>query len=273
MMDSIISYFETIPSLHRTLILMGGLMFFWSLESIVPIITFKYKKWRHALPNLFFTATTAIVNLAFAFLIIRASDAASSAGWGVLTFLQSGTVLSLIVGLLLLDLIGAYLAHWVEHKVHWMWKFHIIHHSDTQVDASTALRHHPGESVIRAVFTLLAVVITGAPMWMVMLYQSSSALLSQFNHANLSIPAWLDRPMGLLIVTPRMHRVHHHETLPYTDANYGNLFSLWDRLFGTYMTLDSSEIVYGLDVFDKREENLSDLLGLPFDGRRYKNED
>jgi sterol desaturase/sphingolipid hydroxylase (fatty acid hydroxylase superfamily) len=91
----------------------------------------------------------------------------------------------MIAGMLLLDLIGAYFIHWIQHKIKWMWKFHMVHHADTYVDTTTANRHHPGESVFRAVFTLLAVVVTGAPMWLVMLYQSLSALLSQFNHANI----------------------------------------------------------------------------------------
>ncbi len=269
-MDELIAYFDSIPSSHRTLILMSGLVFFWSIEGLAPLVSFKYNKWRHALPNLFFTLTTAIVNFAFAYLIVKASDAAVNGDWGVVQWLGDSIWLRLLVGILILDLVGAYLVHWVEHQVPWMWRFHIIHHSDTKVDATTALRHHPGESVFRALFTLLAVIITGAPIWMVMLYQTGSAMLSQFNHSNMNLPKWVDRTIGYLIVTPRMHRVHHHEEVPYTDANYGNIFSFWDRIFGTYKHLDAEQIVYGLDVFDKREENLGDLLGLPFNGRKYK---
>ena len=270
-MEDFIAYFNSIPSSHRTLILMCGLVFFWSFEGLAPLVKQRYSKWRHALPNLFFTLTTAIVNFLFAYFIIKASDAAVSGEWGVLQWMGDNFWLQLFIGLLLLDLVGAYLVHWVEHQVPWMWRFHIIHHSDTKVDATTALRHHPGESVFRAVFTLLAVLITGAPIWMVMLYQTLSAMLSQFNHSNIRLPKWVDKSFGYLLVTPSMHRVHHHEVVPYTDANYGNMFSIWDRLFGTYMHLEADQIVYGLDVFDKQESNLGDLLGLPFDGKPYKN--
>jgi len=268
--QDIISYFETIPSAHRTILLLAGLLFFWVLEGLIPIARFQYHKLRHGGLNLFFTLTTAIVNLAFAYLIIQAADYSVAQGTGVLQWIELPTWALLLVGLLLLDLIGAYAVHWVEHKVHFMWKFHIIHHSDEQVDASTALRHHPGESVFRAVFTLLAVLVVGAPIWLVMLYQSMSALLSQFNHSNLKLPSWVAATVGKLIVTPEMHRVHHHESLPYTDANYGNIFSIWDRLFGTFAELPEEEIRYGLDVFDKRDNHMGDLLGLPFDGKRYK---
>jgi sterol desaturase/sphingolipid hydroxylase (fatty acid hydroxylase superfamily) len=78
--------------------------------------------------------------------------------------------------------------------------------------------------------------------------------------------------IGLFIITPSIHRVHHHAKLPYTDVNYGNIFPFWDRLFGTYKHLEADKIEYGLDVFDKDHDRIGDLLGLPFDGRRYRNE-
>lgn len=245
-------------------------MFFWMLEGIIPLAGFKYKKGKHALLNLFFTLTTAIINFAFALVIVKTSDAAVAGAWGLLGWTELPIWMDIILGLMLMDLVGAYFIHWLEHKVHWMWKFHIIHHSDTKVDATTALRHHPGESVFRAVFTLLAVAVTGAPMWLVMIYQSMSAFLSQFNHSNTRLPDWLDKPLRWIIITPAMHRVHHHSELPYTDVNYGNIFPWWDRIFGTYDHLEADAIDYGLDVFDKRESHLGDLLGLPFDGKRYR---
>lgn len=269
-MDAIIDYFSTIPSLHRTILLVGALMFFWILEGLVPLSAMRYDKWRHALPNLFFTLTTAIINFAFALVIVMASDNAVENGVGLLQWVSLPLVAQLALGLLLMDLIGAYLVHWVEHRVPWMWRFHVIHHSDSTVDSSTALRHHPGESVFRAAFTLLAVVVVGAPIWMVLLYQSVSALMSQFNHANLSIGEGVDKALSLLIVTPGMHRVHHHAEMPLTDTNYGNIFSLWDRLFGTFARVPASELQLGLDVFDQRENHLGDLLKLPFDGKKYR---
>ncbi len=137
------------------------------------------------------------------------------------------------------------------------------------VDTSTALRHHPGESVFRAVFTTIAVLVVGAPIWLVMLYQSLSAFASQFNHANLRLPVWLDNALSYVIVTPRMHRVHHHHTQPYTDTNYGNIFSIWDRLFGTFAKRKPEDIVFGVDVYHKRDGNLGDLLKVPIDGENY----
>ncbi|NNC82157.1 MAG: sterol desaturase family protein [Flavobacteriales bacterium] len=269
-MEDLIAYFSDIPSSHRTVILVSGLMFFWMLEGLLPIVRFTYNKWKHAGLNLFFTFTTAIVNFAFAVLIVKTSDLFVAEGWGVLHLIELPFWAQLIIGFMILDLVGAYLIHWMEHKVHWMWKFHVIHHSDEQVDSTSALRHHPGESVFRAVFTLVAVMVAGAPMWMVMVYQSLSVFLSQFNHSNLELPAWLEKSMRWVLITPGMHRVHHHAELPYTDTNYGNIFPFWDRIFGTYSELEKDRIQYGLDVFDKRDDHLGDLLGLPFDGKRYR---
>jgi sterol desaturase/sphingolipid hydroxylase (fatty acid hydroxylase superfamily) len=173
---------------------------------------------------------------------------------------------------LFLDLVGAYFVHWTEHKVKWMWRFHLVHHSDTHVDTTSANRHHPGESVFRFVFTTLGVVLVGAPMWLVFLYQSMSVLLSQFNHANLVIPKSLDNALSWVIVSPDMHKVHHHYTLPYTDSNYGNIFSIWDRIFGTFMYVDDiKKLTYGIDTYMKPEENepISSLLKIPFGEYRH----
>jgi sterol desaturase/sphingolipid hydroxylase (fatty acid hydroxylase superfamily) len=152
-----------------------------------------------------------------------------------------------------------------------MWKFHIIHHADSWVDTTTANRHHPGESIFRAAFTLLAVWLTGSPIWLVFLYQFLSVLFSQFNHANISLPKWLDNLISWVIVSPDMHKVHHHYVQPFTDSNYGNLFSIWDRIFGTFERVaDTKTLRYGIDIYTREEENnrLGRLLRIPFDKYR-----
>ena len=266
-MESIITYFSHIPSAHRTLLLVGGITFFWIIESIVPLFQFGYNKWKHAGTNIFFTLTTIIVNFPLAVILVKSSDWAVENHFGILNWLPPmPTVLYAIIGLLLLDLIGAYLVHWTEHKVKWMWQFHIIHHTDTHIDTTSANRHHPGESVFRFVFTTLAAVVAGAPMWLIFMYQSFSVLLSQFNHANISLPKWLDNALSWVIITPDMHHVHHHYVLPYTDSNFGNIFSVWDRLFGTYQILDRDKLIYGIDTYMNEAENahIAPLLKIPF---------
>lgn len=266
-MQTIINYFSTIPPAHRSAILVGGIVLFWLLENGWPLFQFRYNKWKHAGINFFFTLTTILVNFPLAFLLVKSSDWCVKNDFGILQWLpEMPTWLYALVGLLLLDLIGAWLAHWVQHKTKWLWQFHIIHHSDQQIDTTTANRHHPGESIIRFIFTLLAVIISGAPMWLIFLYQSLSVVLSQFNHANIVLPTGVDNVLSSVIVTPNMHHIHHHFVQPYTDSNYGNIFSIWDRLFGTHRTMKQKDIVYGIDTHKDPEEvsKIGKLLQLPF---------
>ncbi|PLK45617.1 sterol desaturase family protein [Emticicia sp. TH156] len=270
-MENIIEYFRTIPSSHRSAILVGGIAFFWLIESAVPLFSFKYNKIKHAGINIFFTLTTVVINFVLAFILLKSSDWAVANHFGVLQWLPEMPLwLYTVLGLMLLDLIGAWFVHWAEHKVKWMWRFHLVHHTDTHVDTTSANRHHPGESVFRFIFTTVGVVLAGAPMWMVFMYQSISVLLSQFNHANIVIPKWLDNAMSWVLVSPDMHKVHHHYVQPYTDSNYGNIFSIWDRLLGTFKTLDRTKLVYGIDTHMKPEENdrLGSLLKIPFQAYR-----
>ena len=265
-MQQIIQYFNHIPSTHRALILAGGISFFWLIEYAAPLYLFNYHKWKHAGINLFFTLTTIIINFAFALLIVKTSDWCVQHHLGLLQFFTIPSWVQLIVGLLLIDLIGAYLIHIIEHKIKWMWKFHMIHHADKFVDTTTANRHHPIESIFRALFTLLAIFITGAPIWLIMLYQSASVVFAQFTHANIKMPSFLDYALSWVIVSPNMHKVHHHFKRPETDTNYGNIFSIWDRLFHTYHATNTANLKYGLDVIDDRNSaNLKHQLTLPFD--------
>lgn len=265
-MEDLIAYFEHIPSLHRALILAGGITFFWLLETGKPLFRFRYNKWKHAGVNFFFTFTTIIINFAFAYLIVAACDWCVGNRFGLLQWVTVPLWVSVVGGLLLLDLVGAYTIHYLEHKIKWLWKFHMVHHADTHMDTTTANRHHPGESVFRAVFTILAVFVTGAPVWLVMMYQTLSAVTSQFNHANILFPQWLDRPLRWIIVTPGMHRIHHHYKRPETDTNFSNIFSVWDRLFGTYLYTPNERLQYGLDVLEGRnDESIAGMLKTPFD--------
>lgn len=266
-METIIAYFETIPSLHRSLILIGGLTFFWILEGSFSLFNFQYKKWKHALPNVFFTLTTVVINFVLAFLLLNTSDWTVKNEFGILFWLADLPLWAdAILGLLLMDLIGAYLPHWTEHRVKPLWMIHLVHHSDHYVDTTTANRHHPLESLVRFGFTLFGVFIIGANMGIVMLYQSLSLISTQFNHANIKLPKKIDLYLSYFLVSPDMHKTHHHYRLPYTDSNFGNIFSIWDRLFGTYLSFDREKLVYGVDVFYDKEANgkISTLIRQPF---------
>jgi len=266
MLDAIVDYFTTIPSSHRTAILVGGLVFFSLIESALPLFSLNYGRGKHAIINIFFTITTIVINFLLAFLLVKVSDHMVANEMGLLQWIDMPLWLFAIMGVLLMDLLGAWLPHWTEHHVKWMWKFHLIHHTDQHVDVTTANRHHPGESVIRFTFTILAALVLGVPMWLVMLYQSMSIVLSQFNHSNVTIPKGLDMVLNKIICTPNMHHVHHHYRMPYSDTNYGNIFSFWDRLFSTYSEVDNDKLKYGVDTHMEVSEadSIVELLKIPF---------
>jgi sterol desaturase/sphingolipid hydroxylase (fatty acid hydroxylase superfamily) len=270
-MESILTYFETIPPTHRSLILVSGIAFFWLLEYAVPLFQFNYKKFRHAGVNLFFTLTTVVVNFALAFVLLKTSDWAVANAFGVWQWLPNWPLWGkLFVGVALLDLIGAWLAHWIQHKTKVLWGFHLIHHTDHEVDTTTANRHHPGESIVRFFFTCLGVIVVGAPVGLIMLYQALSVVFSQFNHANIKLPKRVDTMLSWVIVSPDMHKVHHHFVLPYTDTNYGNIFSVWDRLFGTFSKMENKDIIFGVDTHQDQGRNtqIGELLSIPF--KKYR---
>ena len=152
------------------------------------------------------------------------------------------------------------------HKVNGLWAFHSVHHSDNVVDVSTTLREHPGENIIRLSFTLLWVLLSGAVFWTLILRQIIQVFTTLFAHINYELPNKVDSLLGLVFITPNLHHVHHHYQKPYTDSNYGDVLSIWDRMFGTFKKLNSKELVYGLDTcMDKKENNnFKSLIKIPF---------
>jgi len=272
-MQDVLTFFQSIESSTRSLFLISGLAFFLSLEAIIPLFKMDYDKLRHAGINSTFTLITLIINLFGALLISAAVNYNLENKSGLLNLTADLSIWSYVVlGLVLLDLIGAWLIHWIEHRVKWMWKFHIIHHTDPSVDVTSGLRHHPGENIFRLLFTTIAVLLTGASLGLVMLYQTISAFFAALTHANIQIPKWMDKPLAWIFVTPNFHKTHHHYILPQTDSNYGNIFSIWDHVFRTTTSMDNmDDLVYGIDTHMRPEEHSSikSLFTIPF--QEYRN--
>jgi len=271
MWNDIRNYFDTLENhpVQRMIFLVGGLLIFWILEGAIPLIQLRYKKnkFRHAGVNFIFTVIHLIIHTALAILIVMLSDWCRDQPFGIVYWTHANTsiLLTIIIGVLALDF-SSWLVHWVMHKVRPLWGFHLIHHTDNTVDVTTGLRHHPGDSILRGVFFLLLIFVSGAPMYAVMFYQTLLVLATAFTHANISLPKPVDKVISYILVSPNMHKVHHHWKQPYTDSNYGGVFSIWDRLFGTYKTLDPKEIRYGLDRYypNEKDEDLVALLKKPF---------
>lgn len=269
MWDNIINYFSTLEQhpIQRMAILVGGLLLFWIIEGAIPLLPLKYKKTklRHAAVNFGFTVIHLIIHTFLAILIVMLSDWCRTQNFGMVYWFNANIVGAIVIGVLALDF-SSWLVHLVMHKVPVLWRFHLIHHSDNNVDVTTGLRHHPGDSLLRGIFFLLLIFVSGTPMYSVMIYQTLVVLATAFTHANISLPRRLDKTLSYVLVSPNMHKVHHHWVQPYTDSNYGAVFSIWDRLFKTFTTLDPKKIKYGLDKYypNEKDEDFIALMKRPF---------
>ncbi|CTQ60792.1 sterol desaturase family protein [Roseibium album] len=155
-------------------------------------------------------------------------------GWGLFGLLGWTGLLAGIVTFLVLDL-AVWAQHVASHKVPLFWRIHRVHHADSEVDATTALRFHPIEILLSFVWKGLVIVALGGPVEAVLAFEIVLNASAVFGHANIRIPKGFDWLLRLLIVTPDMHRIHHSVIRRETDSNYGFYLSIWDRLFGTYV--------------------------------------
>ncbi|MEM7085906.1 MAG: sterol desaturase family protein [Bacteroidota bacterium] len=264
-MNEFLNFFETMPIWMKAGWVFFTLAIFWILEGYYHLFQLKYKKWRHAKANLILLFFVMIINAVFGVATAGVFIWLQESQFGLLHLFEAPVWVELIAAILILDLIAQYGVHFFLHKVPVMWRLHIVHHSDKHVDASTGTRHHPIDFVVRESFALLAVVITGMPISFYFFYRILSVLFTYWTHANISLPIGLDKALSLIIVTPNMHKFHHHFELPWTDSNYGNMFSIWDRMFGTFVYEDLSKIQYGVDLADHTDdESIAVQLGIPF---------
>lgn len=260
------SFFENLTSAQKLIWVILVLGFFWAMEGIYPLFSFQQNKWKHASTNLALLLSTIVINALFGVLTLGIFQWIHNNEIGLLHLIDWPLTVEIILGIMLLDLIAQYGVHYLLHKVSPLWRFHMVHHSDIQVDATTGTRHHPGDYIFRELFALIAVVIGGIPLGVYLLYRIITVFCTYFTHANLRISPRLDRIISWIFISPNMHKFHHHYERPWTDSNYGNIFSFWDRLFGTFVYEDMDKIHYGLDVLENNNSNgLRRQLLLPFD--------
>ena len=171
----------------------------------------------------------------FLFPIVAVGVAALSVknGWGLLNLTPFPSWLEIVVALILLDL-AIYWQHVAFHRIPFFWSFHKVHHVDRDIDVTTGLRFHPIEIVFSLLFKLGVVLVLGAPVLAVILFEIILNGCAMFNHSNVKLPLSVDRVLRRFIVTPDMHRVHHSIHMHETNSNYGFSISLWDRIFKSY---------------------------------------
>ena len=176
---------------------------------------------------------TAVLRFAFPLLAVGSAAWAASTGWGLLHQITMPVWLEIALSFVLLDLL-VWGQHVAMHHIPLLWRLHRVHHSDRDFDATTGVRFHPIEIAFSMGLKMGFVIALGAPVISVIIFEIVLSATSLFTHANLHLPAAIDRVLRWLIVTPDMHRIHHSIRREETDSNYGFNFSVWDRLFRTY---------------------------------------
>lgn len=191
---------------------------------------------------------------------------AQQQGWGLFNLLELPQPLFWVAGLLLLDL-AIWLQHLATHHIPLLWRLHRMHHADLELDVTTGLRFHPIEIGLSLLYKALIVLLFGIDPWVVIVFEVMLNAFALFTHANIRLPARLDRALRALVVTPDMHRAHHSIHPDETNTNFGFFLSIWDRLFNTYTAQPRDghlQMTLGLTEFrDEQRLGFIDLMVIP----------
>ena len=222
----------------RLSVFLGIFVILALLELAIPRRKARQTKPRRWLTNLSIAGIDSVVVRLMALLAVPVAAVAAAAwaqanGWGLLNWLDVPAWIALPLAIIVLDL-AIYGQHVASHKIPLFWRLHKVHHTDVEFDVTTAVRFHPIEIALSMLWKIIVVLALGASPWAVVLFEVILNGCAMFNHANITLPQWLDRIVRLVLVTPDMHRVHHSVYRSEHDMNYGFNLSIWDRLFGTY---------------------------------------
>lgn len=240
----------------------------WSCETLHPFFERRRGRLRHAGHNLAIALlNTAVLAVVFGTATVAVAAWTEAGGRGLLYhLLEIPAWVNLLIAVLLLDA-WMYVWHRANHSIGLLWRFHRMHHADSEMDVTTATRFHLGEHAGGSVLRLGLIPLAGFEVWHILVYETLVVGITMFHHANISLGRW-DRLLRWLIVTPDMHKVHHSRWQPETDSNYSTLFSFWDRLARTFrMRADLRTLEYGLREFDAPEwQTFAGMLKTPFVG-------
>ena len=208
-----------------------------------------------------------MVRLLFGAAAVGAAMDADARGWGLLNATDWPGWIESLLAFVILDL-AIWLQHLLSHKIPILWRLHRVHHADRDVDVTTAIRFHPVEIAISMCFKIGLVYAFGVPVAAVIAFEVVLNGAAMFNHGNVRLPRAVEPMVRALVVTPDMHRIHHSVNRAEHDANYGFNFSVWDRMFGTYVAEPKAghrDMALGLDRWqDMRPTRLVWSLALPF---------
>lgn len=229
----------------------------------------KAVRWANNLGLVFLN--TLVLRLLFPAAAVGIAVFAAEHGWGLLNYYSLPFALSVLLAVVALDFI-IYLQHVLVHAVPALWRLHRVHHADLDYDVTTGARFHPIEIILSLLIKFATIIVLGAPVVAVVIFEVVLNAMAMFNHSNVSLPRSLDRIMRLFVVTPDMHRVHHSTEDNEANSNFGFNLSLWDRLFGTYIDQPREghdHMIIGIHRYrdPKQVNQLPGMLALPFVGK------
>ncbi|MFN3652180.1 MAG: sterol desaturase family protein [Armatimonadota bacterium] len=245
----------------QTVVSVLALVLLWLLETGLPLFVDRAHRLRHAARNLGVAGLNmAVLGLGFAAATAAAAGWAEAHRFGLLHRLSAPLWVELGLAFLLFDA-WMYLWHRANHAVPFLWRLHRMHHSDAEMDVTTALRFHCGEIVLSSALRLAVIPLLGLQVWQVIAYEMVLLPVIAFHHSNVALPEKWDRLLRVVLVSPNLHRVHHSDWRPETDSNFASVFSWWDRLGRTLRLRDEvTTLRYGLRDLDGDEHQC--LLGL-----------
>jgi len=247
--------------LLRPAIAAGVLVLLWTAESMAPMFSGRKRRTPHAARNLALgVLNAAVMGLVFATALLVVSEWSQRHGVGFLRLVDMPAWAHWLAALVLFDF-WQYIWHRMNHAVPLLWRMHSVHHSDPELDVSSGVRFHTGEIALSAVSRLAVLPLMGMTIEQLAVYELIVMPIVLFHHSNIRISPRVDRLLRIVIVTPRMHWVHHSRYRPETDSNFASGLSVWDRLLGTFrLRKDPLGIRLGLDGFD--EARSMTLLGM-----------
>lgn len=244
----------------------GGLLFFLVIELFSSYRQSSISKVKRWINNIALTVfNSLILQLVFAGAVVRTAMYVTTHQLGVLNMVELPQWVKFLCTVAFMDFM-LYIWHLLNHEVPFLWRFHRVHHSDLNMDVSTATRFHIGELAISAVIKISLIFFLGATTLGVLIFESALILCAQFHHSSLKVPRWFESIFWILFVPPSMHRIHHSVIIKERNSNYGTIFSTWDRWLGTLLTdVDQSRIRIGVGTYQKLEKlNFHHLLAMPF---------
>jgi sterol desaturase/sphingolipid hydroxylase (fatty acid hydroxylase superfamily) len=256
---------QTDASLIRGSLFWGGLLFFLLLELLAPYRQSSVSKAKRWINNLTLTLFNSLVlYLVFAGAVVTAAMYVTTHQLGVLNRVELPAWFKLLATIAFMDLM-LYIWHLLNHEVPFLWRFHRVHHSDLNMDVSTATRFHIGELFISAIIKVSLVFFLGASIAGVVIFESALVLCAQFHHSSVKVPGWFEKLFWVLFVPPSMHRIHHSVVIKERNTNYGTILSTWDRWLGTLLTnVDQDQIRIGIGAYQKPDKlNFQHLLAMP----------